>query len=240
MHLSETAKRAIEAYGGWELWQNAKFVEAVVSARGLAFTLKQRPYFRKAHIIMETGRPYSRLTPIGKRKGISGLLDGHDVRLVNEKNEVLAERKDARGYFPFGRRLYKWDDLDQSYFANYAFWNYLTLPRLLMNENIFWHEKEEGVLLAKFPRSIPTHSEIQEFHFNAITGRLIQHNYTAEIISSYAKAANVVLEHAENDTAPFTSLRRVTPQSINGMPLKVPLLIEIKVHSLKVIGRSIE
>jgi hypothetical protein len=132
--LSLTAQKAIEAYGGIELWANSKFLEAEVSVKGLAFILKRRPFFDHANIKLEIGRPFSKLTPIGKNKGIYGILDGHDVRLENEINEVVAERKNARQYFPFGRRFFYWDDLDMAYFANYAFWNYFTLPKLLMNE----------------------------------------------------------------------------------------------------------
>lgn len=235
--LSLTAQKAIEAYGGVELWENGKFIEAEVSVRGLAFTLKRRPFFKQAKLKMEIDRPYSILTPIGKNKGISGIIDGQDVKLENENNEIVAERKNARQYFPFGRRLLWWDDLDMAYFANYAFWNYFTLPRLLLNEEIEWTEKSEGFLMAKFPETIPTHNEIQEFHFDKETGRLIQHNYTAEIISGLAKAANVVIEHSKNDDFLFTSLRRVTPRTKKGKALKKPILIEIKVHKYRLINQ---
>lgn len=234
--LSLTAQRAIEAYGGKELWENAIFIEAEVSVKGLAFTLKRRPFFDHAKLRMEIDKPYSILSPIGKNKDISGILDGQDVRLEDENSEIVAERKNAREHFPFGRRLFYWDELDMAYFANYAFWNYFTLPRLLMNENIEWTEKSDGFLIAKFPKTIPTHNEIQEFHFDKKTGRLIQHNYTAEIISGFAKAANVVIEHSKNDTSLFTSLRRVTPRTKKGKPLMKPILIEIKVHNYKLIN----
>jgi hypothetical protein len=236
--LSLTAQKAIEAYGGVELWRSAKFIEAEVSVKGLAFTLKRRPFFEHAKLRMEIDKPYSILTPIGKKKGISGILDGQDVRLENAQNEIVVGRKNARQYFPFGRRLLWWDDLDMAYFANYAFWNYFTLPRLLMNKEIEWTEKSEGFLIARFPKSIPTHNEIQEFHCDKETGRLIQHNYTAEIISGLAKAANVVLEQSENDNSLFTSLRRVTPRTKKGKPLNKPVLIEIKVHNYSLINEN--
>lgn len=236
--LSFTAQKAIEAYGGQKFWGSAKIIEAEVSVKGLALTLKRRPFFKHVKLRMEIDKPYSILTPIGKNKGISGILDGQDVKLENVNNEIVAERKNARQYFPFGRRLLWWDDLDMAYFANYAFWNYFTLPRLLMNEEIEWTEKSEGFLIARFPKSIPTHNEIQEFHFDKETGRLIQHNYTAEIISGLAKAANVVLEHSENDNFLFTSLRRVTPRTKEGKPLNKPVLIEIKVHNYRLINEN--
>jgi hypothetical protein len=233
MNLSQTAINAIEAYGGFELWQNAKTIEAEVSVKGLAFTLKRRPFFKHANIKMEIGQAFSKLTPIGKNNSVTGILDGHDVRLENEHGEIMAERKSARKYFPNGRRFFYWDDLDMSYFANYAFWNYFTLPRLLMNSDIEWTEKSKGFLEAKFPESIPTHSEIQEFHFDLNSGLLIQHNYTAEIISKLATAANVMMEHSEQNKLIFPSLRRVTPKTKKGKPLRKPVLIEIKVHKYK-------
>lgn len=230
--LSITALKAIEAYGGIELWKNSTRIEAEVSAKGLAFTLKRRPFFAHANIEMETSRPFSKLTPIGKNKTIAGVLDGHHVRLENEKNDTIAERLNPRTFFPFGRRLFSWDDLDMAYFANYAFWNYFTLPKLLLNEKIVWTEKAPGCLIAEFPGNIPTHNPMQEFHFDTETGLLLQHNYTAEIISQFARAANVVVSHSKNlQGLVFPDKRLVTPRGRNGKPLKKPVLIDITVHS---------
>jgi len=231
--LSLTAQKALNAYGGKELWQSHKFIEAEVSVSGLAFTLKRRPIFEHAKLKMEIGRPISKITPIGKDKNISGILNGNDVRLENSNGTVIAIRENARNFFPYGRRLLYWDDMDMAYFANYAFWNYFTLPNLLMNEDITWNEKEMGVLFAKFPDHIPTHCTNQEFIFNQKTGLLIQHNYAVDIISKLAKAAHIVIEHNTTGNFIYPSLRLVTPQNRHGKPLKRPILIDIKVHDLK-------
>jgi hypothetical protein len=231
--LSATATKAIEAYGGAELWQNSKYLEAEVSVKGLAFTLKRRPFFEHAKIKMEIGRPFSKLTPIGKDKYLTGVLDGHNVRLEDKNETVVAERKNARAYFPYGRRFFYWDDLDMAYFANYAFWNYFTFPNLLMNKNILWQEKEAGLLQATFPESIPTHNQTQAFRIDMSSGILLQHNYTADIISSLAKAANLVTAHAETNGLKYPSARRVTPRLPNGKALKGPILIDITVHQFR-------
>jgi hypothetical protein len=231
--LSTTAQKAIEAYGGIELWQKTKYMEADVSVTGFAFTLKRRPFFEHAKIFMEVGKPFSRLTPIGKDKNITGILDGNDVRLENPDGKVVAERKNARNYFPFGRRLFYWDDMDMSYFANYAFWNYFTFPNLLMNENIVWTEKEAGILEAVFPDSIPTHNKTQEFYTDKTTGKLIQHNYTVDIISKLARVAHCVAEHSEVNGHCYPSSRRVTPRSGKGNVMKKPVMIDIKVHDFR-------
>jgi len=231
--LSETAEKALAYYGGAELWKNSKYIEAIVSVTGLAFTLKRRPFFDHASLVMEIAKPFSKLTPIGRDKHITGVLDGDRVRLEDSAGKIIAQRENARSYFPFGRRLFYWDDLDMAYFANYAFWNYFTFPNLLMNESIAWTEKAKGILQARFPDSIPTHNQIQTFLIDMPSGRLSRHNYTADIISKLATVANVPTAHAEIDGLKYVSSRLVTPCKKDGSPLKRPVMIDIKLHSLR-------
>jgi hypothetical protein len=236
MKLSETAAKAIAAYGGVELWRSAVLVKTVVSAVGLAFTLKRRPVFDHAVMTMDAHRPNCRFTPIGRDPVITGVLDGGDVRLEDAQGQVIEERRNARSYFKAGRRLFYWDDLDMSYFANYASWNYFTLPALLLREDIDWSEPVPGRLSAVFPDHIPTHSRVQQFRFDRNTGLLIQHDYTADIISPLATAANVVREHSENaDGLVYPSERVVTPRSFKGNPLRKPVLIHLQIHDYQVI-----
>ena len=232
---SELAKRVLDLYGGEEIWSNGKYIEAEVSAKGWAFVLKGRPYFVHAKLWMMVNKPFCKITPIGKIQGIGGVLDGGDVWLENPQGEILAKRENPRSYFCLGRRLLYWDNLDMAYFANYAFWNYFTFPALLMRKEIVWEEKNERNLQATFPDSIPTHSKTQTFHFDETTGLLSQHDYTADIISKYATAANVIVKHEEQNGLLIPSLRRVTPRARNGKPLEQPVLIEIEVHDFKLI-----
>ncbi len=232
--MNPTVQKTLAAYGGSELWAAAKTIRAEVSVQGWAFTLKRRPFFEHAQIVMDVSRPFSRLAPIGNKPHIAGILDGHDVFLDdNQKGEIIAERKQARRYFPGGRRLLYWDDLDMAYFANYAFWNYFTLPALLMNEAIAWREIEPGLLEAAFPAEIPTHNPVQRFRFDDETGLLIQHDYTAEIISKLATAAHVVLEHTQGAQCLYPSRRLVTPRTPSGKAMSGPTLIAITVHNFQ-------
>jgi hypothetical protein len=232
--LSATAMRAIEAYGGMLLWETAKKLEAEVSVTGLAFRLKRRPFFQHAKISMDIDRPISKLTPIGKDRFVSGLLNDQDAILEDQDGKQFAERKNARSFFPYGRRLLYWDDLDMAYFANYAFWNYFTLPKLLINPKITWKETKVGVLEALFPKEIPTHSRKQEFRFDPVSGNLIQHNYTAEIISGLASAAHMILSHKNINGFNVPNKRIVSPKAPNGKALGFPVLIEIHVHDFNV------
>lgn len=232
MSPSNTAIRAIEAYGGFPLWTGAARLQAQVSVTGLAFTLKRRPFFDHAMIDLDIRRPYSRLAPIGRNPGIAGVLDGADVHLEDRQGVILKQRGNARNCFGSLRRLFRWDDLDMSYFANYAFWNYFTLPVLLMRDDIDWRELEPGLLEACFPPEIPTHCRVQRFHFDRGTGLLRQHDYTADVIGGFARAANQVLAHATNeDGLVYPSARRVTPRGPGNRPMKGPVLIDIQVHA---------
>lgn len=232
--LSETAARAVATYGGQALWRQARWVTATVSVRGLAFVLKQRPFFRHATLRVAVPHCWSRLQPIGRRSGVAGVLDGDDVYLADQEGQLLAERERARGYFPSWRRHFRWDDLDMAYFANYAFWNYLTLPALLMSDAVQWHERAPGVLDAVFPDVMPTHSCEQRFHFDPDTGLLRQHDYTAEVIGGFARAAHVIEAHATQDGLFYPSRRRVSPRAPGGGPLGWPTLIAIEVHAFRV------
>jgi hypothetical protein len=229
--LSNTAQKAIAAYGGEDLWKNASKIEMEVSVNGLAFFLKRRVPFNRSILTLDVQKPYARLLPIGKDPQIAGVLDGGNVRLEDTDGNIIDERKEARSYFTFGRRFFWWDDLDMAYFANYAFWNYYTLPNLLLNEKIVWTEITDGVLQAQFPDTIPTHNKIQTFYFDADTGLLRQHNYTVDIISPLATAANVVVSHEKSGSSIFAAKRVVSPMGFNKKSIGFPVLIAIKVHN---------
>lgn len=235
MNLSPTALRAVEAYGGRSLWTAGRAVESTLSAGGLAFRLKwQRPFVR-VKCRFELGRPSASIQAID-REGNTGILDGHDVRIVDGSGRVVESRPAARKYFPYGRRALWWDRLDQTYFAGYALWNYMTLPSLLLQEDIAWREVEEGVLDATFPPHLPTHCERQRFRFDLTTGLLRQHDYTAEVIGGWANAAMVIREHAFSDGITHWSYRTATPRKASGEARRGPVLVEVRVHEWRMLS----
>jgi len=227
--IPATARRALDAYGGESLWRRARTVRATVSASRLAFTLKGQRPFRRIAVDCDVRIPRARLSPVDA-SGATGILRGGDVILENAQGREINRRKNARSYFPYGRRLFRWDSLDQTYFAGYALWNYLCFPALLLREDIGWHEAGPDRLLAAFPESIPTHSDVQEFLFDPATGLLRQHDYTAEVMGGWARAANVVVDHGAWRGIPYPSHRIVTPRRQDGTPSRWPILIDLFIH----------
>ncbi|MCB1398443.1 MAG: hypothetical protein H6898_09195 [Rhodobacter sp.] len=229
--IPPVAGRAMAAYGGADRWARARRFTAEVSAHGLAFTIKRRPAFVQARVEGAVHRPLCRLTPIGARPDVTGVIEGPGVRLEDAQGSVLERRDAARAGFPYGRRTLRWDDLDMAYFANYAFWGYFTLPALLANPTIAWTETGPHRLRATFPPGMPVHCRQQDYAFDPDTGLLARNDYTAEVIGGWARAANVVTEHRDFDGLPVAARRRVTPRGPFGTALPGPLLIGITVHA---------
>jgi hypothetical protein len=227
MSAASVLDRAIEAYGGEERWRSLERIEARVSGSGLLFRWKRGRGFEDIAVTAKVWEPWCRLAPVDER-GALGILDGHDVRIELPSGEVVAERPYARDSFPYGRRLFHWDLADAVYFTAYAFWNYLTLPALLIRDDIRWRQLDETTLEANIPDWIPTHSRKQKFHFDPETGLLSQYDYTAEVFGSWAKASHL-LEHARSDGVVYTSDRLIMP-TIAGKPGKFPVLIHGEVH----------
>ncbi len=221
----------LEAYGGIDLWHNSKGIHASVSVKGLLFKLKRLPYFKNIKVEIDLDKFYSKITPINDNPELSGVFDNNKVYLQYSNGKILKERINPRRFFPYGRRLIYWDDLDITYFANYALWNYFTFPKLLMNSQIKWIEKE-NILFAEFPDYFPTHSKHQLFIFDKNTGLLKQHNYIAEVVSGFATAANVIKEHCKENGIVYPSHRIVTPQSKKNGYLKKPIIVDEYVHKL--------
>lgn len=223
------AERVLDAYGGAERWRAASAVHCTVTAWGFAFIMKMRGGVRDLHV--EAEFPHTRVVSWSDRSpGIQRIFDNTSVRVENAAGETVASRADPRGGFPYGRRLFYWDHLDEVYFSSYAIWNYVTLPALLLRDDIEWTAPAEHTLEAKFPPGLPTHCPVQQFHFDPVTSLLRQHDYTAEVFGSWATAANVVLTHAESSGIPYPSHRRVTPRRADGTPRGFPLLVDIRIR----------
>jgi hypothetical protein len=227
--IAATARRALDVYGGEAFWRQARTVRATVSTTGLAFVLKWQKPFRRVAVECDVRRPMTRIAPVNP-DGTTGILRGGDVFLEKPPGHEIARRENARSFFPCGRRLFRWDSLDQTYFTGYALWNYLCFPALLLREDIRWQETGPSRLVAEFPAGIPTHCPVQEFLLDPSTGLLKQHNYTAEVIGGWARAANVVVEHADWNGIPYPSRRQVTPRTKDGTPSRGPLLIDLVIH----------
>ena len=237
MELSKTAKRALAAYGGADRWRQAGAAEATVTVGGLLFALKRRMSSPRARVRTEIWHPRAGIAPIGP-SGSVGVLEGPDVRLESPVGETLGHRRDARSYFPYGRRWFVWDELDLAYFLGYALWNYFCLPALLLRDDIRWEEVCEGVLKPSFPAHLPTHGKNQRLIFDRDTGLLYRYDYRPEVVVGGIPltVGNLVLEHTlSEEGVPYPSKRRVTPIRRDGSTLKKPVMVTIEVEGWRLL-----
>ena len=176
--------------------------------------------------------------------GVRAVFNGGAVRLERADGEVLASRDDPRPKF-FGRsglrRNLRWDPLDATYFAGYAMWNYLSFPLLLTRPGIEvtelppWHSNGQVLrrLRAEFPEDIDTHSRQQTFYLDS-AGLLRRHDYLAEVIGGWAKAAHLCADHVGADGLVFPSRRWVRPIGLRDRPLPFPTMVWIELTDVRV------
>ena len=139
------------------------------------------------------------------------------------------------------RRNLRWDALDATYFAGYAWWNYLNAPYLLAREDVRvaeiepWDQRGETWrrLEARFPAGLDTHSPVQTFYFDSSL-MLRRHDYVAEVVGRWARAAHMCADHVEAGGLTFPTRRWVRPIGPGNRPLPAPTLVSLQLFEIEV------
>jgi hypothetical protein len=228
---SDTAARALRAYGGEAVWRNAHTIESTVTVGGLLFQAKGINIPAHAKFTIDVQRPHTVIDPVDAA-GDVGVLDGFSVTIQSRDGRLLQQRADARQHFQNASISIPWDPLNLVYFLSYAFWGYFTLPNQLLSTDIRWTELAGGELQADYGSGLPVHSRIQRFWFDAKSGLLRRNDYEPIAAAVGVKVANVVFEHAIAGGVPYAKKRRVklTPLQY-GWVLPAPDFITIDVES---------
>jgi hypothetical protein len=181
--------------------------------------------------------------------GRRGVFDRGEVRIETVDGEVLEVRRNPRAAFRGLSGLprnVRWDALDATYFAGYAWWNYLSSPLLLADERLamsdrrkVWHERGEEWqrLEVVFPADIHTHCQRQTLYVDA-AGLIRRHDYVAEPIGRWARAAHYSDNHREFDGLLFPTRRRVRPRGPGGRSLPGPVLVALDIERIEIERRS--
>lgn len=240
-------EEVLEAHGGLDRWLAAR----TIAARGrFGGVLRSRmPGNRMADVALTMDMAEQRITfdqfPTADRRTV---FDRGEVWVESSEGEVLQSRHDARAMFTglsSLRRNLRWDALDATYFAGYAWWNYLSTPLLLtrsgveVQEGETWQERGETWrrLEVQFPPGLHTHSAHQTFYIDA-SGLIRRHDYTAEPIGRWAHAAHYCDDHRTFDGLVFPTRRRVHPIGPGGRALRWPTLVALDVEELQVTTSS--
>ena len=241
---TELIEQAIAAHGGRELWERASELSARVSTGGLAFASKlQGAAVRDVEARVSTRGQHVTFAPYPGpgRRGVFE-QDGA-VRIETDGGEVLLRRERARDAFADLRHKLWWDRLDILYFGTYAIWTYITAPFVFAREGFSARELDawdEGAgrwrrLAVSFPAGVHTHSREQVFYFDD-RGLIRRHDYTAEPIGGWARAAHYCFDHRSFDGMLVPTRRLVYPRRRDNRPRARPRLVWIELSSASVMA----
>lgn len=232
----ELVERLIEAHGGRERWQAVEAIEFDLSSAGLAFSL----HMQASALIGLRVRlfPHARRVELHgyRQPGWRGVWTPDRVWLLDAAGAEIEGRAAPRASFSRWSRQLRWDALDMLYFAGYALWNYLSFPFLLEAPGVtplgVEGERDGAMRLdIAFDAGFPTHSAKQAFHVDA-AGKLLRHDYTADVIGTWASAANFCLASVQAEGLRFYTRRRVVPRLGARTVLPGPTLVWIEIDNL--------
>jgi len=239
MNYPELIEQVIEAHGGRQRWQTVESIEASFSSGGLAFSLHMQPFaLRGLQVSIQPHAPRVLLRGYGQPDWC-GIWTPLRVQILDAHGSVVAERVNPRAAFSRIDKILRWDKLDVLYFAGYALWNYLSFPFILelpgvsIVESARAHGSESNRLAAGFDDSVPTHSRFQTFHIDD-SGLLTRHDYTADVIGRWAKAANFCQASEQVEGLRFYTRRHVLPR-FGRTILPFPTLVWIEIDDIRLV-----
>lgn len=233
--MTDPLDAILDAHGGMHHWRTISSIDVEMSVRGLLFRAKRIRPLRHARLTVGTRDPHAVLHDFPD-PGREAVLHGTNlVEIRDPSGRVLESRTDPREAFSDRRRLRYWDALDFTYFCGYAMWCYLTLPFLLRHPGVRVRECGNGEgthLTVTFPDDIPTHSPTQELYFDG-AGRLVRHDYTAEVVGSWARAVHLCGDYRRFGELWLPTTRRVYPKGLFNRALPAPTLVAIDIHDAR-------
>jgi hypothetical protein len=233
--MTEALGRIFDAHGGLDHWRSLSSLDVEMSARGFLFTVKRITPQRHARLTISTREPHVVLHDYPAHGQSAVVQGGTRVEIRNADGSVVEARDNPREAFRHGRLL-GWDAIDFAYFSGYAMWNYLNLPFLLADPGVTVTKLDQRTtgtrLQVSYPDTIPTHSPTQELYFDQ-SGRLLRHDYTAEVVGNWAKAAHLCHDYRQFGGLWVPTTRRVYPRGPGNRPLPLPTLVAVDVHDVQ-------
>lgn len=233
--MNESLSKIFDAHGGLDHWRSLSSLDVEMSAWGFLFTVKRITPQRHARLTISTREPHVVLHDYPAHGQSTVVHGGTRVEIRNADGSVVEARDNPRGAFRHGRLL-RWDAIDFAYFCGYAMWNYLNLPFLLAEPGVTVTELDQRTtgtrLQVRYPDTIPTHSPTQELYFDR-SGLLLRHDYTAEVVGNWAKAAHLCRDYRRFGGLWVPTTRRVYPRGPDNRPLPLPTLVAVDVHDVQ-------
>lgn len=241
--MSGPLDEILTAHGGLDRW---RAVTALTARGRFGGLLRSRfPGNRMANVTVRMELAEQRAVfHAFPRQDQRAVFDRGEVRIETRDGELITTRREPQNAFTglSGlRRNLRWDALDATYFAGYAWWNYLSTPMLLMREGVTvtengtWLEAGEHWrrLEVSFSPDIHTHSRRQTFYVDA-AGLIRRLDYVARPVGPWARAAHYCYEHRHFSGLLFATHRQVRPRGPGGRPLPRPVLVALDIDHVEI------
>jgi hypothetical protein len=159
----------------------------------------------------------------------AGVFENGSVRIERMADGfVVAKSENHRPSFTGTAKARRWRPLDALYFFGYALAHYHSLPFTLSQGRLIGvHTSGRGgsrsdVLDVELPAELHTHSRRQQFYFDR-QGLLVRHDYQAEIVGFWERAAHYWNQQARFNGFPILARRHVFARA-GAIPLPVTAL----------------
>lgn len=236
-------ERAIERHGGWQRWLGQRSVRAglvslggsLLWAKGNGRTFRMPRYLEvfphSREVFFSDEPPWEEAPASWFQNGAvalpppPGCVPG---ARRDRPSPPSPERGDHRKSFTGLRKYRRWSQADAVYFFGYALVTYLSLPFILRSTPLVAlsrarHRGEElHGLTVDFPADFPTHCRRQRFFFDG-DGLLRRHDYTADILGAWARAAHFSSDYEEVEGLPLARGRDVFVR-LGGLVTPLPVL----------------
>lgn len=236
--MKDLLTNIIDAHGGIGRWNSFQKVEATIVSGGEFWGMKglvQDPNPRRMTVSLH--EEFASVTPYGAPDQRTHFTPD---RIAIEKldGKLVAERRDPRASFAGHEKSTPWDPLHRAYFNGYALWTYLTTPFHLVIEGVEvseldpWREGSETwrVVRAHYPKSVATHSDIQDFYFGE-DFLLRRHDYNVDVAGGFDAAQNV-FDYIEADGIKLPSKRLAYTRSPDHRVALDPLMVSIAISDV--------
>lgn len=241
--MSVLLDEVLAAHGGVERWRAVTAVTAHGRFGGLLRSRFPGNQMANVSVRVRAAEQYAVFHGF-PQEDRQAVFDRGDVRIETLDGEAIDARPNARAAFTglSGlRRNLRWDALDATYFAGYAWWNYLCAPMLLTHDGVTitegdpWSEAGEQWrrLEVSFPPGIHTHSKRQTFYVDA-AGLIRRHDYVAQPVGGWAHAAHYCDDHRHFAGLVFATRRRVHPRGPGGRSVRNPILVALDIDQIEI------
>lgn len=207
----------VEKHGGAELWDGATTASARVHVHGVFWPYKgQADLLGVETVTADLTRQRISMSPYGEGRTLTFDASEDLVTITDADGTVVDELANPRASMAGYQGDTQWSPTQMGYFISYATWTYLaepllfTLPGVETREIEPWEEDGETWrrLEVTFPDTINSHSTIQTYYFDSVSGMQRRMNYDVEV-NGWAEVAHYTSEHQNFDGLIAPTRRRV-------------------------------